>query len=120
MSSVAMSAVGMGRHRAVLSGIFFSTLHYLTLRHIGEGWGERGGFAGFGDPIREVASERDHVEVHPGVWCEAAPASSVSPHLFLKAVQLLADRGELPGTPAAGAKDRGRLVLTGRSGPGRP
>ncbi|KPV39643.1 hypothetical protein AN478_10990 [Thiohalorhabdus denitrificans] len=70
-----------------------------TRQRIGEGWRERAGYAGFGDHIREVAAGWDHVEVHPGVWREVAPASSASPHLFLKAVQLLEERGELPAGP---------------------
>lgn len=59
-----------------------------TARRIGEGWRDKGGYAGFGDHVREVAADWNHVSVHPGVWHEVAPASSVSAHVFLKAVQL--------------------------------
>lgn len=76
-----------------------------TARRIGNGWAERGGFAGFGDHVHEVAQEWDHVTVHPDVWSQTAPASSTSPHLFLKAVQLLEARGEL--APTAGPEPVG-------------
>ena len=45
---------------------------------IGNGWRDRGGFAGFGQHVRNVADNWDHVEVHPGVWSDDAPASSTS------------------------------------------
>ncbi|MFI9654978.1 DsbA family protein [Guyparkeria sp. GHLCS8-2] len=67
-----------------------------TDERIGQGWRDRGGFTGFGAHIRDVASEWEHVEVHPDIWSEDAPASSTSPHLLLKAVQLLEDDGTLP------------------------
>lgn len=60
-----------------------------TRQRIGEGWRERGGFAGFGEHCLEVATAWDHVHVHGDIWCQTAPASSVPAHLFLKAIQLL-------------------------------
>lgn len=60
-----------------------------TGERIGDGWADRGGFAGFGRHTREVAGDWDHVEVHPDIWTGDVPASSTSPHLFIKAVQLL-------------------------------
>ncbi len=62
-----------------------------TGQRIGKGWAARGGYAGFGRHCREVASHWDHVKVHPDIWKDDPPASSTSPHLFLKAVQLLED-----------------------------
>jgi predicted DsbA family dithiol-disulfide isomerase len=51
-------------------------------------WANRGGFAGYGDHVRKVAAEFDHVEVHPDVWSKTRPASSTAPHMLLKAAQL--------------------------------
>ncbi len=80
-----------------------------TARRIGEGWAERGGFPGFGEHAREVADDWDHVTVHPGVWSETAPASSTSPHLFLKAVQLLETNHELAAGPVPEFEGRRRF-----------
>ncbi len=67
----------------------FIPLFAATGQRIGEGWEDRGGFAGFGSHVQEVASQWDHVGVHEKVWAQCAPRSSVPAHLFLKAVQLL-------------------------------
>lgn len=80
-----------------------------TAHRIGEGWAERGGFAGFGDHVREVAGEWDHVTVHPDVWSETGPASSTSPHLFLKALQLLETNGELTAESVPDFEGRSRF-----------
>lgn len=66
-----------------------------TAQRIGEGWRDKGGYAGFGDHVMQVAGEWSHVTVHPDVWREVAPASSISAHMFLKAVQLHAQRSGL-------------------------
>jgi len=70
-----------------------------TGSRIGEGWRERGGFAGYADHVQEIAASWDHVEIHEDVWRHMAPASSTPAHLFLKAVQLLAERGKIPSGP---------------------
>jgi predicted DsbA family dithiol-disulfide isomerase len=54
---------------------------------ISNGWAERGGYNGFGNHLCEVASNFDHIEVHPEIWQNARPASSTPAHLLLKAVQ---------------------------------
>jgi predicted DsbA family dithiol-disulfide isomerase len=58
-------------------------------------WDARGGYAGYNKHVRDIASAWSHVEVHPQVWLENVPASSMPAHLFLKAVQLLEQRGQL-------------------------
>ncbi len=47
------------------------------------------------DFVLELARNFPHVEVHPRIWRENAPASSLPVHLVLKAVQLLEKQGEL-------------------------
>ncbi|MEF8792812.1 MAG: DsbA family protein [Thiohalorhabdus sp.] len=70
-----------------------------TAVRIGEGWQDRGGFAGYADHVQEIAAGWEHVDVHGGVWRDTAPASSTPGHLFLKAVQLLYERGEIASGP---------------------
>ena len=58
-----------------------------TAHKIGEGWAERGGYAGFGDHLREAVSEFDHIKLHPEIWQRSRPASSTPAHIVMKAVQ---------------------------------
>ena len=84
----------------------FIPLSGCTERRIGEGWRDRGGYAGFGEHVREAASDRDHVTVHPGAWRDAAPASSVSPRPLLKAVQLFEQEEGMAAEPVAAVDGR--------------
>ncbi len=58
-----------------------------TAYKIGTGWASRGGYAGFGDHVRDAASEYDHIKIHPGIWQVNRPVSSTPAHVLLKAVQ---------------------------------
>lgn len=58
-----------------------------TARKIDTAWKDKGGYEGFNAHLRQVASKFPHIEVHPEIWRKTRPASSASPHLFLKAVQ---------------------------------
>lgn len=58
-------------------------------------WKEKGGYAGFGKHVLEVAENFPHVEVHPEIWQGKAPKSSANAHLFLKAVNHLIATGEI-------------------------
>ena len=51
-------------------------------------WKEKGGYAAFNAHLREAASKFPHIEIHPDLWLNTRPATSMSAHLFLKAVQL--------------------------------
>lgn len=66
-----------------------------TEHRIGEGWAERGGFSGFGHHMVEVAARFDHLHISPHVWQETVPVTSCNAHLFLKAVQILEQHGQL-------------------------
>jgi predicted DsbA family dithiol-disulfide isomerase len=59
-----------------------------TASKINATWKEKGGYAGFNAHLRQVASKFPHIEVHPGLWLNTRPATSMSAHLFLKAIQL--------------------------------
>lgn len=65
-----------------------------TGQRIGVGWRDRGGYEGFNRHCHEIAATTPHVCVHPRLWLENPPASSTPAHLFLKAIQLLADEGQ--------------------------
>jgi predicted DsbA family dithiol-disulfide isomerase len=79
----------------------FIPLFAATAERIGRGWAGRGGFAAFGRHVREVAGQWSHVEVHPKLWEQDVPPSSIPAHLFLKAVQLMQDRGDVSGEPVS-------------------
>ncbi len=59
-----------------------------TTEKIKMSWKEKGGYQGFNQHLRHVAEKFPHIQVHPDIWLNTRPASSASPHLFLKAVQL--------------------------------
>jgi predicted DsbA family dithiol-disulfide isomerase len=84
----------------------FIPLFGATSKRMGEGWSDRGGFEGFNRHTLEVARAWDHVSVDPGVWVGCRPPSSIVVHLFLKAVQLVEQAGDMEA--AGGRDDAGR------------
>jgi len=75
-----------------------------TRKKIEHGWSDRGGFEGYADHVTQVAAEFPHVELHPDAWRACRPRSSGTSHLFLKAVQLLEQAGEIPSRIEAVAR----------------
>lgn len=71
----------------------FLPLFAATADRIHRQWDTRGSYAGYNRHVHTIASGWTHVEIHPRIWLEDVPASSVPAHLFLKAVQLLEQRG---------------------------
>lgn len=59
------------------------------------GWGEKGGAAGYSRHMQKMAVRFDHIHIHPEIWTRNVPTTSVSCHLFLKAIQLLESHGEV-------------------------
>jgi len=53
-----------------------------------DSWSGRGGFEGFNSHLSDVSDQFPHIKLHPDTWSKTRPASSTSPHLYLKAVQL--------------------------------
>lgn len=51
------------------------------------GWKNRGGFAGFGAHVAEVADRFPHISVSDRLWSQVRPRTSASAHLFLKSVE---------------------------------
>jgi len=72
-----------------------------TKQRIGEGWKEKGGYTGFGPHVIKVCEDFPHVEISPDIWSKHIPKSSASSHLYLKAVQLLEQQGEISPEPVA-------------------
>lgn len=66
-----------------------------TTNRIGKGWQDKGGYEGFSDHVLDVAKKFPHIRINPEVWRSCRPQTSMTSHLFLKAVQLLADRNEV-------------------------
>ncbi len=58
-------------------------------------WKHRGGISAYSAHVIETAEKFDHISIHPEVWLKNTPSTSASCHLFLKAIQLLEDAGEL-------------------------
>lgn len=67
-----------------------------TQSKIGGGWQERGGFAGYNAHVLGIAARFEHVTLHPEVWARNPPRSSLSAHLFLRAVAVLEDQEQAP------------------------
>ena len=59
-----------------------------TARKIPTVWKDKGSYQGFNAHLHHVAERFPHIEIHPDLWLKTRPASSTSPHLFLKAIQL--------------------------------
>jgi predicted DsbA family dithiol-disulfide isomerase len=76
---------------------------------IDTGWGDKGGAAGYSRHVQEMAERFDHIDVHPEIWTRNVPPTSVSCHLFLKAIQLLEKHGEV--SAAAVAQFGGKSVF---------
>ena len=51
-------------------------------------WRERGGFEGYSNHVRDVATRFETLSIHPDIWSKVRPRSSASPHLFIKAMEL--------------------------------
>ena len=59
---------------------------------INNAWRDRGGFSGYADHVKTVSEGFKNVSIHDDVWSKVRPKSSASPHLFIKAIELLEDQ----------------------------
>jgi predicted DsbA family dithiol-disulfide isomerase len=66
---------------------------------IDSGWADRGGAVGYARHVQQIAARFDHIEIHPEIWTKNIPPTSASCHLFLKAIQLLPESGDISGAP---------------------
>jgi len=102
ISEVRIDAIKEKFGEAVRIEHHFCSVFGDTATKVNTMWKEKGGYAGFNAHLRQAATKFPHVEVHPDLWLSTRPATSMSAHLFLKAVQLgegdLATRKQPPGT----------------------
>lgn len=70
---------------------------------IHQAWKERGGFSGYARHVREAVAQFEHCQIHESLWeGDQVPASSGSPHLFVKALQVLERDGTFRDVRVAG------------------
>jgi predicted DsbA family dithiol-disulfide isomerase len=72
----------------------FCSVFGASARKIAANWGDKGGYAGFNAHLRHVTEQFPETCVSPDLWLTVRPASSTSPHLFIKAVHLMEAAGE--------------------------
>ncbi len=58
-------------------------------------WGELDGFDKFHDHVQHAAAPYEHTEIHPDIWTRVRPNSSITAHLFLKAVAIAANESQM-------------------------
>lgn len=58
---------------------------------IEETWKTRGGYEGFNRHLNEIALRFPHIEVHERLWLETRPHTSISAHIFVKAIEIIED-----------------------------
>ncbi|MFV2005387.1 MAG: DsbA family protein [Gammaproteobacteria bacterium] len=68
-------------------------------QHVNNVWKDKGGLPGFNAHLKEVSTNWSHISISPNLWTGVAPESSTSAHLYLKAIQLLANHGEIDNVP---------------------
>ena len=73
-----------------------------TRRKLAIGWKDRGGYAGFNAHLRHSMAAFPEISIHPDLWLTVRPASSTSPHLFLKAVETAEADGAAPAGSGEG------------------
>lgn len=78
-----------------------------TARKMATGWADKGGMAGFRNHLLAAAEAFPAAPLNPEIWRSACPASSLAPHLVLKAVQLASSDGDL----APGIFDRAVIAM---------
>lgn len=78
-----------------------------TTQKIPTAWKDRGGFEGFNSHLHQTAAKFSHIELHPELWLKTRPATSMSPHLYMKALQQWSrEAGALEGQSASSIFDQ--------------
>jgi len=85
--------------------------HYITVfgdvqGKINRNWGQRGGFDGYRKHLEKITRSYDFVTLHPDTWTRTRPRSSMSCHLFLKAVEGLQEQNLISCTPLPDCRNR--------------
>lgn len=79
-------------------------------------WQAKGGYDGFAEHVRHAAEAFPEIKLHANLWSSVRPQSSLSPHLFLKAIYLAEHEGKCAtgSFERALAKMRDAFFLDGR------
>lgn len=78
-----------------------------TVQKIPAAWKDKGGYEGFNSHLQQTAAKFPHIELDPEVWLKTRPATSMSPHLFMKALQQwIHEAGALEAQSESGIFDR--------------
>jgi len=82
-------------------GVEYRFLHLLgeVAARIETGWDHKGVVAAYLQQVQQMAKRFAHIDIHPEIWTRNVPPTSMSCHLFLKAIQLLEKHGELSALP---------------------
>lgn len=58
-------------------------------------WGAKDGFEKFGTHVAKSAASFDQVSIHPDIWTQQRPRSSMQAHLLLKAVEQVGEKEQV-------------------------
>lgn len=59
-------------------------------------WKDRGGIKGYHNHVASVSESHPHLNIHPKLWIQPTPTSSLPCHLYLCATRLLEEQGLIP------------------------
>jgi len=79
--------------------VHFCSVFPDTWTKISTQWKTRGGFDGYARHVQEVAGKFRNITVHKDAWAKIRPRSSASPHLFIKAIELIEGDNTAQGEP---------------------
>ena len=69
--------------------VHFCSVFPDTWTKISTQWKNRDGFEGYARHVQDVAGKVGDLKVHQDAWTKIRPRSSASPHLFIKAIELV-------------------------------
>ncbi|WP_339823180.1 DsbA family protein [uncultured Parasphingorhabdus sp.] len=81
--------------------IHFCSVFPDTWTKIASQWTDRGGFDGYANHVQGIAGKFENLPIHSDTWAKTRPRSSASPHLFIKAVELIEQEGFISKAPVA-------------------
>lgn len=81
--------------------IHFCSVFPDTWTKIASQWTDRGGFDGYANHVQGIAGKFENLPIHSDTWGKTRPRSSASPHLFIKAVELIEQEGFISKAPVA-------------------
>lgn len=78
-----------------------------TAHKMATGWAAKGGYDGFRAHLMRAAEGFPEAPLNPAIWEKVRPASSLAPHLVLKAIQIGISDGDI----APGVFDRAVIAM---------